>query len=62
MRFFFLSHRYIAALQWILIFSNVPVAFHVITNTDSIPIVEKAGADADIVAKFNRWDFNVTAQ
>ena len=33
--------RYITTLEWILIYSTVPVSFHVITNTDSLPYVDK---------------------
>ena len=33
--------EYISALEWILLYSSVPVTFHVITNTDSIPFVKK---------------------
>ena len=30
-----------SALEWILIYSTVPITFHVITNTDSISYVER---------------------
>ena len=30
-----------AALEWILIYSTVPITFHIITNTDSISYVER---------------------
>ena len=35
------NFRYMSTLEWIIIYSHVPVAFHVITNTDSKPFVEK---------------------
>ena len=38
---FLSSHRYISTLEWILIYSTVPVTFHVITNTDSVEYVQK---------------------
>jgi len=43
----FLDHNplaateYISTLEWIIIYSHVPVTFHVITNTDSKQFVEK---------------------
>jgi len=33
--------RYITTMEWILIYSSVPVTFHFITNTESISYVEK---------------------
>ena len=32
---------YLQALEWILIYSTVPITFHVITNEDSVPYVTK---------------------
>ena len=33
--------RYIPTIEWIIIYSHVPLTFHIITNTDSKPYVEK---------------------
>ena len=38
---FAVLYRYIKTLEWIIIYSYVPITFHVITNTDSKPFVEK---------------------
>ena len=35
------TYRYIATIQWVLTYSSVPVSFQIITNTDSIPYVDK---------------------
>ena len=33
--------EYITALEWILIYSTVPITFHVITNTDSVEYIDR---------------------
>jgi len=35
------ANHYLQALEWILIYSTVPITFHVITNEDSVPYVTK---------------------
>ena len=34
-------YSYLQTLEWILIYSTVPITFHVITNEDSVPYVTK---------------------
>lgn len=41
------SQPYLKMLEWILIYSTVPVSFHVITNEDSVPYIKS------IMAKIN---------
>ena len=38
------TYRYIPTIEWIIIYSHVPLTFHIITNTDSKPYVEKVTA------------------
>jgi len=35
------ANTYLQTLEWILIYSTVPITFHVITNEDSVPYVTK---------------------
>ena len=39
-----MTYRYIPTIEWIIIYSHVPLTFHIITNTDSKPYVEKVTA------------------
>ena len=47
--------RYIKTLEWILIYSTVPVTFHIITNKDSIKYVNTI---IEMVNKTSNCDFN----
>ena len=55
LQFNFLFHsRYIKTLEWILIYSTVPIAFHIITNKDSIKYVNTI---VEMVNKTSNCDF-----
>ena len=43
--------RYIPTIEWIIIYSHVPLTFHIITNTDSKPYVEKVTVKVRVGAK-----------
>lgn len=44
------STDYIKTLEWILIYSTVPIKFHIITNEDSVPYVEKVLAKVNLTS------------
>ena len=45
--FFF---RYVKMLEWILIYSTVPIRFHIITNEDSVPYVNSVMAKINLTS------------
>ena len=48
-----------SALEWILIYSTVPITFHIITNTDSISYVERIFTKVNATANCH-FNYEVT--
>jgi len=52
------SQDYIKMLEWVLIYSTVPVRFHIITNEDSIPYINSVMAKVNLTSNCD-FDFKV---
>jgi len=44
------SQEYVKMLEWILIYSTVPIRFHIITNEDSVPYVKSVLAKVNLTS------------
>jgi len=44
------SQEYVKMLEWILIYSTVPIRFHIITNEDSVPYVNSVMAKINLTS------------